>query len=71
MLSAALCFACSGADPSQVPEGTLAEDTWNFLRSAGQILDVTDPLQPVIVNEDAFFAFSINVAWHDASKRWC
>ena len=45
-------------------------DTWDFLRSKGQILDVTDPLAPVVVNEDAFFAFSINLAYHAASDRW-
>lgn len=47
-----------------------ASDTWDFLNASGQILDVTDPMNPVVVNEDAFMAFSINVAWHQASERW-
>ena len=45
-------------------------DDWDFLRAEGQILDVTDPLAPVIVNRKAFSGFSINLAWHAASKRW-
>ena len=45
-------------------------ETWDFMNAAGQILDVTDPLVPVVVNEDAFFAFSINLAYHAASGRW-
>jgi hypothetical protein len=40
------------------------------MRAEGQILDVTDPLAPVIVNRKAFDAFSINLAWHAASSRW-
>ncbi len=45
-------------------------DTWDFLRASGQILDVTDPLAPIVVHDDAFWAFSINVAWHAKSSRW-
>jgi hypothetical protein len=45
-------------------------ESWNFLRARGEILDVTDPLSPRIVNPAAFRAFSINVAWHAASERW-
>jgi hypothetical protein len=45
-------------------------ETWDFLRAEGQILDVTDPLAPKIVNRKAFNAFSINLAWHAASRRW-
>ena len=43
---------------------------WNFLRSQGQILDVTNPLEPVIVNEDAFLSFSIQVAFVQAVGKW-
>jgi len=43
---------------------------WDFLRAQGQILDVSDPMAPVVVNEDAFLGFSINLAWHAPSRRW-
>ena len=32
---------------------------WNFLNSAGQILDVSNPLEPRIVNPNGFLSFSI------------
>jgi len=46
------------------------DTSWNWLRARGEILDVTDPLHPRIVNERAFRSFSINLAWHAKSKRW-
>ena len=46
------------------------EPKWNWLNSAGQILDVTDPLKPEIVNERGFFSFSIQVVHHAPSDRW-
>ena len=49
---------------------TFPKGEWDFLRAQGQILDVSDPLAPVIVNEDAFLGFSINLAWHAPSARW-
>ena len=45
-------------------------ESWDFLRAEGQILDVTDPLQPIVISRDAFRAFSINLAWHAKSERW-
>ncbi len=49
---------------------TFPGEEWDFLRARGQILDVSDPLRPVVVGEDAFFGFSINLAYHAASERW-
>lgn len=46
------------------------DDSWNWLRSRGEVLDVTDPLSPRVVNERAFYGFSINLAWHAPSQRW-
>ncbi len=45
-------------------------DTWDWLRAAGQIVDVTDPLKPVVVNTNAFRAFSIQVAFNQAAAKW-
>jgi hypothetical protein len=46
------------------------DDEWNWLRARGEILDVTNPLEPVVVNENGFLGYSINLAWHEPSRRW-
>ncbi len=46
------------------------DDSWNWLRSRGEILDVTDPTSPRVVNQNGFHGFSINLAWHAPSSRW-
>jgi hypothetical protein len=71
ILSAALGVACGSlGDRRYLFQLVFETDTWNFMRTAGQILDVSDPLNPLIVNEDGFVAFSINVAYHADSDRW-
>ncbi len=47
------------------------EDDWlNPMSAKGQIVDVTNPLKPVVVNDDAFRAFNIQVAYRAEQKRW-
>lgn len=45
-------------------------ENWDWVFARGEILDVTDPLHPVVVNDFGFRGYSINLAWHAPSSRW-
>lgn len=45
-------------------------DWFNPLSAHGQIIDVTDPMSPVVVNESAFKAFNIQLAYRAATEQW-
>ena len=44
--------------------------TWNWAKLRGQVLDVTDPLNPVVVNDNGFRAFGIQVAYSQRLGNW-